>query len=232
MKQIEPVPVPQGAPRAPTALAKPSGGGPLHAAETVVAPATRKKVPAARADHLVSRVVVVQETGIGNAKTENPATLAIVPPEELPKSVPDTVAPREPERNARASAREAAHELKGAVPFDAKTAPKKEKAHVAGGDACADKQDSVGDATHDQQSAAISPVIPGIGDRAFQLALVAAPGIPSLRAPKLGKKPTISGARPKSRAECERRSGRGCVCDPTSEAGCRGFYCGRQDDGV
>ena len=72
-------------------------------------------------------------------------------------------------------------------------------------------------------------VIIGSGDRAQHMALknafVPFLGRPSPAARRLATLPPL---RPASRAECGRRCGKGGFCDPSSELGCGGEYCGNR----
>jgi len=72
-------------------------------------------------------------------------------------------------------------------------------------------------------------VIIGSGDRAPHMALKAAfapfPGRPS---PVARRPATLPPLHPASRAECGRRCGKGDFCDPSSELGCGGEYCGNR----
>ncbi|WP_211923327.1 hypothetical protein, partial [Duganella radicis] len=62
-------------------------------------------------------------------------------------------------------------------------------------------------------------------------AVVADPGPPPLRPPKLARPGLLPALRPKSRADCERRCGSDGFCDPSDPLGCGGVHCGRRGAG-
>lgn len=66
----------------------------------------------------------------------------------------------------------------------------------------------------------------GSGDRAHHLAL--APGLSPLTMQRrpLARDSLVLPPGPKSRAECRRRCGKAGFCDPSSDLGCGGEYCG------
>jgi len=68
----------------------------------------------------------------------------------------------------------------------------------------------------------------GGNDRAHHLALVQtfARTQPYALAPSRTADPLFGPLRPSSRAECRRRCGKADTCDPSSELGCGGEYCG------
>ena len=68
--------------------------------------------------------------------------------------------------------------------------------------------------------------IVGSGDRAHHLAL--APGALRREAqrPPSGRESLVLPLRPESRVECQRRCGKAGFCDPASDLGCGGEYCG------
>ncbi|AKZ62909.1 hypothetical protein F506_09680 [Herbaspirillum hiltneri N3] len=72
-------------------------------------------------------------------------------------------------------------------------------------------------------------VIIGSGDRAQHMALKNAFVPFSGRPSPVARRPaTLPPLRPTSRAECGRRCGKGGFCDPSSELGCGGEYCGNR----
>jgi hypothetical protein len=82
------------------------------------------------------------------------------------------------------------------------------------------------------EARAAEHLVPGIGDRVPYLAMVAGAASPLLRSPELAKMNQVKAPKPKSRAQCQRRCGRNGFCDPSSELGCGGVYCGRKHDDV
>jgi hypothetical protein len=82
------------------------------------------------------------------------------------------------------------------------------------------------------EARAVEQPLPGIGDRVPYLAMVAGATTPLLRLPEMAKKSQVKAPKPKSRAQCQRRCGRNGFCDPSSELGCGGVYCGRKQDDV
>lgn len=68
--------------------------------------------------------------------------------------------------------------------------------------------------------------IVGSGDRAHHLALAPGAARSETVPPVHGREPLVLPLRPQSRAECRRRCGRGGFCDPASDLGCGGEYCG------
>lgn len=68
--------------------------------------------------------------------------------------------------------------------------------------------------------------IVGSGDRAYYLSLKFANIAVALRQEPIGKTELITPRRPLSRAECHRRCGKAGFCDPASDLGCGGEYCG------
>lgn len=69
------------------------------------------------------------------------------------------------------------------------------------------------------------PRIVGSGDRAHQLALINGAAVPAPRRPSADPLMRLPGARPTSRATCERRCGSDGFCDPSSPYGCGGEFC-------
>lgn len=72
---------------------------------------------------------------------------------------------------------------------------------------------------------------PAGGRRPRRIAVVADPGPPPLRPPKLARPGLLPALRPKSRADCERRCGSDGFCDPSDPLGCGGVHCGRRGAG-
>lgn len=68
------------------------------------------------------------------------------------------------------------------------------------------------------------------GDRLHRVAVVAHLWLQELRAPRMKSGSSISAARPKSRAECQRRCGHDGFCDPSDPHGCGGVHCGHKGD--
>jgi len=77
-----------------------------------------------------------------------------------------------------------------------------------------------------EEGDASSRRIAGSGDRAHHLALVPGAGRRDAVPPIHGREPLVLPLRPHSRAECRRRCGKGGFCDPASDLGCGGEYCG------
>lgn len=69
--------------------------------------------------------------------------------------------------------------------------------------------------------------IPGIGDRMHHLALFSSAPHTALQGAKPVKKDALSGIRPVSAVECQRKAGAGKFCDPNNTAGCGGKFCGQ-----
>lgn len=72
----------------------------------------------------------------------------------------------------------------------------------------------------------VDETIIGSGDRAHHLAM--APGLSPLTPQRRvsGRDSLVLPPGPKSRAECRRRCGKAGFCDPSSDLGCGGEYCG------
>lgn len=70
--------------------------------------------------------------------------------------------------------------------------------------------------------------IAGSTDRAHHLSLKFAHVAVAPRQPTPGAAPLVAPRQPLSRAECRRRCGKGGFCDPASELGCGGEYCGNR----
>lgn len=70
--------------------------------------------------------------------------------------------------------------------------------------------------------------IAGANDRAHHLSLKYAHVTVTLRPPAAAGPPLIAPRAPLSRAECRRRCGKAGFCDPASELGCGGEYCGNR----
>lgn len=70
--------------------------------------------------------------------------------------------------------------------------------------------------------------IAGTNDRAHHLSLKVAHVAVAPRQPAPGPAPLIAPRPPLSRAECRRRCGQAGFCDPASEHGCGGEYCGNR----
>lgn len=65
-----------------------------------------------------------------------------------------------------------------------------------------------------------------VTERTSYLAMSHGGGVTELRPPKMGLAKVLPETRPSSRAECARRCGSDGFCDPSSELGCGGEYCG------
>jgi len=79
----------------------------------------------------------------------------------------------------------------------------------------------------EDDAAASAESIIGSGDRAPHLALAAGQARPPPPRPLATPDPLLGPVRARSRAECRRRCGKADTCDPSSELGCGGEYCGR-----
>jgi len=66
----------------------------------------------------------------------------------------------------------------------------------------------------------------GSGDRAHHLALAPGATRHEARRPASGRESLVLPLRPESRVECQRRCGKAGFCDPASDLGCGGEYCG------
>lgn len=240
----------QTLPRPPAGTPVKSAGGALQSAETVVAPAGRKKA-ASRPDSGVVApetsgkpvTPLVEDAGIGQAKAAHagPLEAAFEPDAQeqqdarateiikrrrtMPGRYGAIAAPPNPEQPGADSEPPAG--LRGAVAFDARAADDRIAMDAASGA----EREIVG-LPDRGTTAATSAVIPGIGDRMHHLAMVAAPGTPSLRPLALARKGGLAKLRPKSRTECEQRCGCDGFCDPSDALGCGGIFCGRRHDGV
>jgi hypothetical protein len=95
---------------------------------------------------------------------------------------------------------------------------------VDGGDNGED--DAVSDAVSERVDQ--DETIVGSGDRAHHLALKFANIAVALRQEPIGRAQLIASRQPLSRAECRRRCGQAGFCDPASELGCGGEYCGNR----
>jgi hypothetical protein len=239
--------------------AQAGAAGGLFAADTVVVAATRKKARAEAARHAtdLERILSgkdVDETSIGNAGSETAATSEVVPRSPAPAAEPPVAsAAREPEispadvagqrrrntlvrpRHDKAE-REEPSNLKGAVAFEIgdKT---RHPSHARRGASDGDRKDApdseIGHSTAAGNAVPVHVVIIGVDDRGTEAGMVAASGTsPPLRPPAMQRGSGTPALRPKSRADCERRCGPDGFCDPSSELGCGGIFCGRKHDGV
>ncbi|WP_296555970.1 hypothetical protein [Pigmentiphaga sp.] len=66
----------------------------------------------------------------------------------------------------------------------------------------------------------------GSGDRAHHLALAPGATRRDAQRPANGRESLVLPLRPESRVECQRRCGKAGFCDPASDLGCGGEYCG------
>lgn len=66
----------------------------------------------------------------------------------------------------------------------------------------------------------------GSGDRAHHLALAPGAARREAQRPAGGRESLVLPLRPESRVECRRRCGKAGFCDPASDLGCGGEYCG------
>lgn len=194
----------------------------LQSAETIVAPACRKKQgvrnelrdfpdeaagtasakPGARSAH--------DDPVIGNCNTDNAGAHA-----DLVRVVSKRLHDRTFRGGSPDKVGEVAVDMRGAVAFDANGKGKRD-----------DDIDGLSEAGPEPRPA--NPAIPGIDDRIPYMALTTGAANPALRPPKMAPPPLVNPLKPKSRAECQRRCGSDGFCDPSSELGCGGMHCGRK----